>query len=125
MNRRSSASEAVRILGSLILVSCGLLSGCSVLVPSASVSPSYNKEDSPRQIAIENRSADLLAVFGSADGKSLWAVGDGGTILHSSDGQHWESQTGGTTSASRRWSRWPGNSAGLKWAATRAAPTSN
>jgi photosystem II stability/assembly factor-like uncharacterized protein len=27
----------------------------------------------------------------------LWAVGDGGTILHSSDGTTWNAQTSGTT----------------------------
>jgi photosystem II stability/assembly factor-like uncharacterized protein len=30
------------------------------------------------------------------DDKSLWAVGDEGTILHSSDGQRWDPQMSGT-----------------------------
>ena len=41
--------------------------------------------------------APLYSVFGSGDGKTLWAVGAGGTILHSSDGQTWSPQKSGTT----------------------------
>jgi photosystem II stability/assembly factor-like uncharacterized protein len=38
-------------------------------------------------------------VHGTADGKSLWAVGDSGTILHTTDGETWKSQTSGTSGA--------------------------
>jgi photosystem II stability/assembly factor-like uncharacterized protein len=40
---------------------------------------------------------DLYSVYGSGDGKTLWAVGDRGTILHSADGATWQPQTSGTT----------------------------
>jgi len=34
----------------------------------------------------------LLSIFGTPDGRHLWAVGGDGTILHSTDGQHWSFQ---------------------------------
>jgi hypothetical protein len=34
-------------------------------------------------------------VYGTGDGKTLWAVGTGGTILHSTDGATWQPQTSG------------------------------
>jgi hypothetical protein len=40
-------------------------------------------------------------VYGTGDGKTLWAVGFGGTILHSTDGATWKPQTSGTTEALR------------------------
>jgi photosystem II stability/assembly factor-like uncharacterized protein/predicted ATPase len=39
----------------------------------------------------------LRSVFASSDGKSLCAVGNKGTILESSDGEHWNRSASGTT----------------------------
>ncbi|MGA2740651.1 MAG: YCF48-related protein, partial [Bryobacteraceae bacterium] len=36
-------------------------------------------------------------MYGSGDGKTLWAVGADGTILHSADGATWRPQASGTT----------------------------
>jgi photosystem II stability/assembly factor-like uncharacterized protein len=41
--------------------------------------------------------ANLYSVWGAADGKELWAVGEGGTILHSVDGATWKPQASHTT----------------------------
>jgi hypothetical protein len=77
-------SKVLSISGLLFLTSCGLLFfGYSALMPSASVFPRYSIEDAPRQLVLQNRAASLSAIFGSGDGKALWAVGQGGTILHS------------------------------------------
>jgi len=42
---------------------------------------------------------DLYSIFGTSDGKRLWAVGDKGTILESSDGEHWNPLTIGPPNA--------------------------
>lgn len=42
-------------------------------------------------------SANLVSVWGSS-AKDIYAVGDGGVILHSSDGKTWQKQNSGTTS---------------------------
>ena len=39
----------------------------------------------------------LFSIFGTSDGKRLWAVGDDGTILESDDGgEHWSARDSGT-----------------------------
>ncbi|MFI5223852.1 MAG: WD40/YVTN/BNR-like repeat-containing protein, partial [Nitrospirales bacterium] len=38
----------------------------------------------------------LYSIFGTSDGKRLWAVGSGGTILESDDGEHWYPRASGT-----------------------------
>jgi photosystem II stability/assembly factor-like uncharacterized protein len=62
------------------------------------LSPSYSNETAPRIYAFRNVTPDLNSVFGTSDGKRLWAVGAKGTILESSDGDHWNVRTSGTTS---------------------------
>lgn len=55
----------------------------------------------------------LRSTFGTPDGAQLWAVGEGGTILESIDGEHWHASysgvrtdlmsVSGTSDASRIW----------------------
>jgi hypothetical protein len=74
----------------------------------------------------------LFSIFGTSDGKRLWAVGDDGTILESDDGgEHWSARDSGTQcsllrssgpatassfgpSAPRFWSRTTGANTGIR-----------
>jgi photosystem II stability/assembly factor-like uncharacterized protein len=40
---------------------------------------------------------ELHSIFGKSDGTRLWAVGQGGMILESEDGEHWNARNSGTT----------------------------
>src|SRR5450759_578851 len=82
----------------LSALSCLLLAGCSSSASWETVKPNYTKESAPQRIVWRILNPFLLSVYGTGDGKSLWAVGAGGTILHSSDGETWKPQTSGTTS---------------------------
>jgi len=61
------------------------------------LSPSYSEETAPQVFAWIALESDLLSIFGTSDGKRLWAVGEHGTILESGDGEHWTPRNSGTT----------------------------
>ena len=87
-------SPAARVLA---VVTCLVVEvGCRQT--SSGLSPSYSEETAPKVYNFRNLTADIHSVFGTSDGKRLWAVGDKGTILESSDGEHWNARISGTTS---------------------------
>ena len=71
-----------------------LLAGCTN-VTLKSVEPHYTSESAPVRYRWQHQTAQLTSVYGTDDGKTLWAVGERGTILHSTDGATWETQTSG------------------------------
>ncbi len=81
-----------------ILVTSLFLAGCTNASWRA-VEPHYTPDSAPARYDFQSLTRPLLSVYGTGDGKTLWAVGDGGTILHSTDGATWKPQASGTTNA--------------------------
>jgi photosystem II stability/assembly factor-like uncharacterized protein len=79
-----------------MLVASLLLAGCTNANWRA-VEPHYMSDSAPVRYNWRNLTADLYSVYGTGDGKTLWAVGAGGTILHSVDDATWRPQASGTT----------------------------
>jgi hypothetical protein len=76
---------------------CLLLTGCAS-TGWQDVKPHYDSAHPPSRYEFSRVSGDLFGMWGSADQTQLWAVGDGGTILHySAQAGRWETQTSGTT----------------------------
>jgi hypothetical protein len=110
MNRLPSIARKLLLPSWVALAGFGLLGviGYTVLCATG-VSPSHRNGDSLQEIVTIVRKVPqhwdqrtsgtnqtLFSVFGSSTGKSLWVVGDRGTILHSDDGQHWSQQVSRT-----------------------------
>src|SRR5260370_41699421 len=72
----------------LLVASLTVLFGCRHAVWEE-LSPKYNEQSAPRIYAWRNLNGPLSSVFGTGDGKRLWAVGDGGTILDTGVGERW------------------------------------
>jgi photosystem II stability/assembly factor-like uncharacterized protein len=79
-----------------MLITSLFLAGCTNANWRA-VEPHYTSDSAPARYNLQNLAAKLYSVYGTGDGKTLWAVGDSGTILHSADGATWQPQTSGTT----------------------------
>ena len=55
------------------------------------------RRDTPSLKTLFTRRNDLSSIFGTSDGKRLWAVGSEGTVLESDDGgEQWDPRTSGT-----------------------------
>jgi len=79
----------------LIVFACLALAGCGESGWHR-VDPGFTDENAPRAVRWSNTTALLYSIWGS-DGSQLWAVGEGGTILHTADGgKTWETQRSGT-----------------------------
>ena len=79
-----------------VLSSLASLFGCQRT--GGKLSPQYDEASAPRAYHFRNLYPTISSVFGTRDGKRLWAVGEAGTILESSDGEHWAARTSGTPS---------------------------
>jgi photosystem II stability/assembly factor-like uncharacterized protein len=96
MAHKVEAMRISRVRGSLaLLLCCVYISGCANLGWS-DLEPHYTSNSSPAKITWRELNVSLYSIFGTSDGRSLWAVGAKGTILHSADGEHWTAQTSGT-----------------------------
>ena len=71
------------------------LSGCSRLTWE-NLEPHYDSNSSPLKVTWRLLYPPLSSIYGTNDGKLLWAVGHNGTIVHSSDGENWSAQRSGT-----------------------------
>jgi photosystem II stability/assembly factor-like uncharacterized protein/RecA/RadA recombinase len=61
------------------------------------VQPHYDQTRTPSRYDFRLLNPNLIGMWKTADGAQLWAVGQGGAILHTRDsGQHWETQNSGT-----------------------------
>jgi photosystem II stability/assembly factor-like uncharacterized protein len=87
---RSTAVFSIIILAALFLSSCSRESLHEVI-------PVFTPGTAPMENKWSNLSPRLQSLFATGDGKNEWAVGDAGTILHSTDAQTWKRQTSNTT----------------------------
>src|ERR1700757_24444 len=96
MAHKVEVMRSSRVRRSLaILLCCVGISGCANLGWN-DLEPHYTSDSSPAKTTWRELNPWLSSIFGTSDGRSLWAVGDKGTILHSADGEHWSAQTSGT-----------------------------
>src|SRR5437764_114156 len=80
----------------LLVVSAGLLLACCSRESWRPVEPAYTPETAPGRWVWRNLNPTLRSIYRPGEGKSLWAVGDDGRILHTADGETWKPQTSGT-----------------------------
>src|ERR1019366_660173 len=80
-----------------LILAMGLTAGVGCRQRAGSLFPSYSPETAPEVYRFRDLSHHIYSVSGTSDGKRLWAVGEEGTILESSDGEHWSPRTSGTT----------------------------
>jgi photosystem II stability/assembly factor-like uncharacterized protein len=77
------------------MVTLSLASGCRTS-PWEELSPQYTKDTAPEVYKFRNLYPYLRSTW-TSDGRRLWAVGDGGTILESNDGGSWNERDSRTT----------------------------
>jgi photosystem II stability/assembly factor-like uncharacterized protein/Mrp family chromosome partitioning ATPase len=97
----SHASLAVRLVSILLVISITMVIGLKASLVWSWLSDPVERLWAPAgehwTVQSSGTTYDLYSVFGTRDGKRLWAVGESGTIMESGDGQHWDAQTSGTT----------------------------
>jgi len=104
MTSRSNEILLLILRMSTLLALTATLVGCRYT--TGTLSPQYDNESAPRRYEIRNvpfNWADrtwpdrtLNCIVGTSDGKRLWAVGNAGIIVQSSDGDHWIPAASGT-----------------------------
>jgi hypothetical protein len=80
-------TKATQTSALIIAVAALLVSQSCSTEPTNTVTPQYSRGSPPPQYVWLDQFAFLDAIFETGDGKTLWAAGDRGTILHTTDGE--------------------------------------